>query len=49
MPAGGYMMPSRSRSAEKRSRSSAKSMASGCVPMIFTPLSASARVRLTGV
>ena len=27
----------------------AAAMASGCVPMIFTPLSASARVRLTGV
>ena len=37
MPLSGCLMPSRLSSAEKRSRSSARSMLSGDVPIIFTP------------
>ena len=49
MPAAGYVMPSSSRMAAKRSRSSARSMASGLVPMMGTPASASAFASLSGV
>ena len=49
MPAGGYMMPRWSSRAEKRSRSSARSIAAGWVPKMGTPASSSRRASLSGV
>ena len=49
MPAGGRSSPSCSSSASKRSRSSARSIASGDVPRIGTPARSSGTASLSGV
>ena len=49
MPHGGTASPSSSQSVPKRSRSSARSIASKGVPRIGTPASSSARASLSGV
>ena len=46
---GGCLSPSRSITRRNRSRSSARSMLSGLVPMIGTPSASSALARLSGV
>ena len=49
MPAAGYAMASSSSTAEKRSRSSARSIASGLVPMMGTPARARGQASFSGV
>ncbi len=49
MPFSGWRSPSFSMSAAKRSRSSARSMASGVVPKMGTPSSWSGTASLSGV